>query len=564
MIARAVGRDPLARALAVWALVTLVAALGVRQSFALGATGSAGAPSAPRTIVASVWSAGRLVARGALAQPGEHDARLDAALDADPKATLVYETVVGEGPVLVRPQALLALSLVPGRDGLAVTSGQRTEYLTPDEMLSRQAYDKGIELASLGFKTGVDVTLVLAILADRFATTVPDLLDHARFRRVRVVRSVPAEPPARVVTAETLTRDDVREAAIAAARFLARGVDERGRFRYLIDAPTNTTLPGYDWPRHAGATYFLAQAADLSRDPPLGVAALRAAAFLRDHAMVDCGEHKCVGEGRLVDVGSTALSVIALAEIARTQLDPTYAEVVAPLAAFLRSQQRPDGDFMHEYDRRGQQPIDVQLLYYTGEAALALSRAASLLGDPRDLDAASRALARLVGPGWNFFGSRYYFGEEHWTCQAMDDLWDRAPDPRALDFCLRWQAYDRKLQYGPGETPYDADGAYGFGPVVTPRLTPVGSRAEAGLATLAAARRARENTPPSEMAALDNEMRRSLAVLLRHQFRPGPRHLFADPAAVDGAMPASEVDWQLRIDFAQHTGSAWIRWLTLP
>jgi hypothetical protein len=92
----------------------------------------------------------------------------------------------------------------------------------------------------------------------------------------------------------------------------------------------------------------------------------------------------------------------------------------------------------------------------------------------------------------------------------------------------------------------------------------VGSRAEAGLATLAAARRARENTPPSEMAALDNEMRRSLAVLLRHQFRPGPRHLFADPAAVDGAMPASEVDWQLRIDFAQHTGSAWIRWLTLP
>jgi hypothetical protein len=62
-------------------------------------------------------------------------------------------------------------------------------------------------------------------------------------------------------------------------------------------------------------------------------------------------------------------------------------------------------------------------------------------------------------------------------------------------------------------------------------------------------------------------MRRCLAQLLRHQLRPNlrpaQRHLFADPDAIDGAMPGSEVDWQLRIDYAQHTGSALIRWLEL-
>jgi hypothetical protein len=553
-------RDALARWLAAWALATLVLSVGVRHSFALDASLQV---SSAQPIVATVWSAGHLVARAPLARPDDHDPRLDAALASDSKATLVYETIVGEGPVLVRPAAALALSLVPGRDGLAVTIDGRTEYLTPDELLSRQAYDKGIELASLGFKAGVDVTLALAILADRFAVTVPELLDRARFRRVRVVRSVPAAPPTRTIAPETMTRDDVRESALAAARFLARGVDDHGRFRYLVDAPTNTTLPGYDWPRHAGATYFLAQAAELSRDPAIGAAALRAAAWLRDHAMVDCGEQRCIGDGHVVDVGSTALSVIAFTAIAQSKLDPSYRDIVPKLTAFLRAQQRPDGEFMHEYDRQARRPIDVQLLYYTGEAALALSRAASLEGDAPDLDAASRALAHLVGPGWRFFGSRYYFGEEHWTCQAMDDLWDRAPDRRALDFCLRWQAYDRKLQYAPGDTPYDADGAYGFGPLVTPRLTPVGSRCEAGIATLDAVTRS-HGASPSEIAELDDEMRRSLAVLLRHQFRPGPRFLFADPAAVDGAMPASEVDWQLRIDFAQHAGSALIRWLTLP
>ncbi len=52
---------------------------------------------------------------------------------------------------------------------------------------------------------------------------------------------------------------------------------------------------------------------------------------------------------------------------------------------------------------------------------------------------------------------------------------------------------------------------------------------------------------------------------MRYQLRARPAdraYLFVDPAAVDGAMPGSEVDWQVRIDYAQHTGSALLRWLS--
>jgi hypothetical protein len=550
-------RDPLARVLVAWLLATALACAIVRHAFAVKDSGPA------REVVASVWSGGALVERVVLGHANDRDARLDAALAAHADATLVHESVVDEGPVLVHPQAAFALSYVPGRDGVVATLGSRTEYLTPDELLARQGYDRGVDVPSLAFKAGVDVPLVLAILAERFGVTVPDLLEHARFRRARLVRSIPAAEPPRAITAATMTETDVRDAVIAAGRFLARGVDPTGRFRYLIDAPTNRTLPGYDWPRHAGATYFLAQAAALSGDAAMGFAALRAGNLLRGRAMVDCGPNRCIGDTDAVDVGSSALAVIAFVEIARTGLDPSFREAASALAAFLRAQQRPDGELMHVYDRNAKRPVDVQYLYYTGEAALALSRASLLLGDPEDRDAASRALARLVGSGWRFFGSRYYFGEEHWTCQAMEDLWDRAPDPTALDFCVRWQAYDRQLQYGEGDTPYDADGAYGLGPIVTPRLTPVGSRCEAGIATLDAGARA-GTVSADELRRLDLEMRRSLAVLLRHQLRPGLKYLFADPSAVEGAMPASEVDWQLRIDFAQHAGSALVRWLSRP
>jgi hypothetical protein len=464
------------------------------------------------------------------------------------------------------PEAALALSFVPGRDGLAASIDGRTTYLTPDDLLAMQAYDRGIPFPSMQIAAGLDVPLALARVADALGTSVRDLMDRGRLRRIRVARTVPGAPRPRMPTADDLVAADVRDGAVGMARHLARGVDADGRFRYLVNAPTNQTLPGYDWPRHAGATYYLAKVAALNGDPDLGFAALRSAALLRDRAMVRCGEHRCIADAdaALADVGSAALTVLAFVEIARTKLDEGYALVVPELTAFLRAQQRDDGEMMHLYDRSAGHPVDVQFLYYTGEAAFALSRAHALSGDPHDLDAATRALARLVGPAWSFLGSRYYWSEEHWTCQAMDDLWGRAPGPlleRALDFCLGWQRYGAKLMYGPGDTPFDADGAYGVGPVLTPHLTPVGSRAEAGIATLEAARRA--GRPPAELSDLEGKMRRSLSMLLRHQMGRDRAYLFADPAAVEGAMPGSEVDWQLRIDYAQHTGCALLRWLAL-
>jgi hypothetical protein len=554
----------LARWLAAWALLTVVACGVVRRAFALDLD-----PAHPRAVVASVWRGGNLVARAVVSGVGEHTPTIDAAAQAG--GTLVYEAIIGEGPVLAWPQGALALSFVSGHDGIAARFEGRTAYVTPDDLVAMQAYDRGVAFPSMQLAAGLDLPLALAAASGALGVSVADLQAHGTLRRARVVRTVAADgeaPPPPVVTADSLDDSDVRSAALAMGRYLARGVDGDGRFRYLVDAPRNRTLHGYDWPRHAGATYFVAQIAGRTGDPDLRFAALRAASLLRDHALLHCGALRCIGEedATTADVGSTALALLAFVEIVRTKLDEGYALLVPELAAFLRAQQRPDGELMHLYDRAAGRPIDVQLLYYSGEAAFALSRAHALRGDPRDLEAATRVLTHLVGPAWSFFGSRYYWGEEHWTCQAMDDLWDRvAATTReaALDFCLAWEAYGRKLMHGPGDTPFDADGSYGVGPFVTPRLTPVGSRTEAGLATLEAGLRGGRS--PAELSPLEGQMRRSIALLLRHQLgRPGGedrRYLFADPGAIDGAMPGSEVDWQVRIDYAQHAGSALLRWL---
>src|SRR5258706_172518 len=166
-----------------------------------------------------------------------------------------------------------------GGDGVKATLGGKTVYVTPDDLLARQAYDHGATLPSLTLSIGADVPMIEAILAEQFATTVPEVRARATIRRVQMERTMVTAPPSAsartnaVITPDAVTPAIVREASLDAARFLARGVTEDGHFRYIVDAPTNRTLGGYDWPRHSGATYFLAQAYGLGHDPELRAAA---------------------------------------------------------------------------------------------------------------------------------------------------------------------------------------------------------------------------------------------------------------------------------------------------
>jgi len=543
---------PVARLVAAYALVLAMACGAVRRAVALH-------PTSQGEIIASVWKGGALVERAFLPEIRAKDPRIDAAVREG--GALVFETVVAEGPILPWPRWALGISLVPGKDGLRATLGDTIVYLTPDDLLARQVYGHGGRIDALELTIGLDVARLSALLAERLKIEGEgvDVLSRSSLRRIRVERRVVREVPP--ITAEGLTRAQVLEGVAAAGRYLGLSVLQDGRFRYAVDAVSNREIAGYEWARHAGATFFLAQAAAIVRNEFLAQKARQAASVLQGAALSSCGGLPCVGDGPVIPLGPTALAVLAFSEIVDKHLDEGYAPLVADLSRFLRAQQRADGEFMHYYDQAAGRPSDQhQVGYYSGEATLALVRAYRITRDPADLEAAVRGLRYLVGPAWSFFGNRYYFAEEHWTCQAMAALWPYAPDAKALDFCMRWHQFGRALQQRAGDSYYDADGAMGVGPLIEPRLTPVASRCEAAVATLAIARRA-GTFSPEEIASVDLQVRRALALLLRQQFRPGPQHLFSDPWAVYGAIPGSASDWELRIDYTQHAGSAMVRWL---
>lgn len=569
------------RALSVWLLLTLVGCLSVYQWTRIDESPSPSAdatrwawavfdaarngqapPNPPQAavnyrgsgpIVVSTFRRGRLQQQIVSTHRFERSIRDAAQAIGGEPLEVVISIVVGEGPLGTTIPILTELGVVPLREGILARMGGKLALLPPAEMRALNLYDGAVPtpLPELSFGTRVDSAL--DYLARQLGTDRAQLEAKGEVRRVRAVTLTRTGDPDSRISPRVLT-----QAARDGAEFLLRHQKRNGRYTYIYDARTGREQPSpYNMPRHAGTTYFLAQMARLANMPSARDGAIRALKWTYQHTLRQCGapESRCVESDGRVDVGSAALTAVAATEVLKSGEVPWVREMLLGLTTFLRSMQRPDGELMHVYDLQAQRPVDVQLLYYSGEAAFALLNAHRITQDPRDLEAAKRLMAHLTGAGWSFFGSRYYYGEEHWTCLAVGEAADRVSVTSGVDFCERWTSFNRAVQYDANQTPWPIAGTYGVGPLFLPRLTPVASRTEAAISvyeTLLAQKR------PSQ--PLKRQIEAGLGALLRFRWAPGPTYLFMNPADAFGGMTGSPSDWIVRNDFVQHAGSAMIRW----
>jgi len=462
------------------------------------------------------------------------------------------EVTLGEGPVRLEVPYLSELGIVPLHDGLLARLDGETAYITVEELRARQAYDGGIATPVPDLALGVKMDELVGRLARDLGVEAYDLLEQGEVRRFRSHTISGSVYPRE----QEVTEENLRAAIVDQAEFLLRHQKRNGQYTYIYDGARGRERPDhYNIPRHSGTTYFLAQVDRLHGMPEAREGAIRALRWLERRQMRRCGEHRCVESWGRADVGSAALTVVAASEVLAKEDNGVARRLAEDLSAFLRSLQREDGELMHEFDLRTQEPIDVQHMYYSGEAAFALLKAHEVLGDEANLEAARRLMGHLTGAGWNFFGSRYYYGEEHWTCISAGEARGRVDSPEALDFCERWFEFNDAIQYREGQTPWPVEGSFGVGPVIVPRLTPVGSRTEAFIGTYQLMEHNGHDT--TEIRAL---IERGLGQLMRYRWAPGPEHLLADPPAARGGVPGSPTDLTVRNDFVQHAGSAMIRW----
>lgn len=468
------------------------------------------------------------------------------------RVQLRVAVTTGSGPLLDTLPWLSLFSIVPLRDAVAVDVDGHSAYVTPDDLLEHRLTDTAVDAPVPDLTFGTSLSKVRALLGAELGLGRPLEAGH-RLRRLRIAElSVRHE-------VSSVDRAQLERAARESVDFVLRHQHGSGRFTYVYDAHTDTEVEGtrYSLARHAGTSFFLARAARQLDSARARAGALRALRYVQQTALGTCGkaERLCVEQRGRVEFGGSALTALACAELLRSGDDAQVRQMLTGLLAFLRAQQREDGEMMHEYSRQQERPVDVQRMYYSGEAALALLTAYEQLRDPRDLEAATRLMAHLTGAGWSFFGARYYYGEEHWTCQAAAKAAAHLQVEPALDFCLRWGRWQERLQYRRGVTPWDVQGAFGVGPLLLPRVTTAASRVEA-LVPLYQVLLPRRDDLQSTRTLIE----RGVELLLRARWSPGPEHLFARPSAARGGMPSTQAELRSRVDMVQHAGSAFLSW----
>jgi hypothetical protein len=218
--------------------------------------------------------------------------------------------------------------------------------------------------------------------------------------------------------------------------------------------------------------------------------------------------------------------------------------------------QKPSGGFAHLYNiPRKQKDEKTQLLYFSGEAALAMARMYTITKDERYIEAAEQALDSLVG-WYDFFAGGYFYGEEHWTCIAAEASWPRLKHDRYRSFCSGYARFLRMQQPRAGEFPDQSDlsGAYGFSPFVLPHNTPAGSRTEAMISAYLLGKYHGKAEP-----AILAQIERAMSYALGQQVRPGNDWNVSPLAVGEGAIPGSPINRTVRIDYVQHVCSAMLR-----
>ncbi|MDM9629021.1 hypothetical protein QTL95_24285 [Rhizobium sp. S152] len=221
------------------------------------------------------------------------------------------------------------------------------------------------------------------------------------------------------------------------AEYLARQVDGDGRFYYGLHAGFGRSIENYNALRHASTTYAMVEALAVTESTILAEAIERSLSFMvskliRDVILPDGKKAAFVVEADgEIKLGGNAAAIIALVEHARATGDRGHLGLIRRLAAglcFMRD--RDSGGFRHVLNYPSLHTKQTfRIVYYDGEAVLALLRLYGLTADTTLLTAARAAFDTFIAAGH----ARYH---DHWLAYCAEELTQHCPEERYYRFAI--------------------------------------------------------------------------------------------------------------------------------
>ena len=187
----------------------------------------------------------------------------------------------------------------------------------------------------------------------------------------------------------SVTTADLERSSQAAVDWFVRNQYANGTWLYEYHRDGDSSTPGYDDVRHAGAVMALYQAAEAGHPGALR-SADRGTSWALDR-LTQRDDWSAVTVNGTTTTGTTALLVAGLDYRRAATGDHRYDDVMRRLGRFLVGQVEPSGAVLAYYDTSRDRPVpDEYSKYYTGETYWALARLARTFPDEDFAEAANR------------------------------------------------------------------------------------------------------------------------------------------------------------------------------
>jgi hypothetical protein len=327
-----------------------------------------------------------------------------------------------------------------------------------------------------------------------------------------------------------LTAESALAAALAGGRMLVHHQSQTGKYAYTVQGPSGKVRKkGYNFPRHAGTTWFLARLAARTGDPEIVQATQAGLAFMVEHSTQTRAGGAYLHDPKRKDgktwAGTTALAALA-ADAAGHPIAADWGRFLASTvdeAGQVRGNVRMDTELAPEQPKnpygQGQVVLALATLVKSGQDELrpALLRAAAYM----DGDYAPGAVGRLL------------VLDEHWTCLAALATRDALGTTQGAGVCRGYLAAEAHQSPDP-----------------TQRMRPH-SGAAGGLAEAVIAGAMLDPDGPWRDQAL-----RHGQGFLRNQYKPADSPFLGRPEALIGGFRDNPGRLAVRMDAVQHIGCA--------
>jgi len=233
-----------------------------------------------------------------------------------------------------------------------------------------------------------------------------------------------------------IAHDTVTGLIEQAGLYLARQLRDDGSFHYGFFPVGHEAIPTYNILRHSGTLYSMLEAWEAVGNDTIAAGVPRGIELVLREALRPLGAHAVVadhankGEIRL---GAQAVFILAVAKYTKLTGDRRYLDAARQIGRaiidhFLDSR---TGQFVHVLDGSDFSVKDTfRIIFYDGEAVLALLRLYELDSDPVWLKSARLAFAYFLRVDhWRHF--------DHWQAYATAEITRHDPDRRYVEFGLK-------------------------------------------------------------------------------------------------------------------------------